>query len=324
MRQRRDPNEMSVQCGTSVHDVVTIRVEHDLGPDWQGRNEYDMVGTFTMREGESMDLDEERSSVPYVRVIGKAVAILDALALGTEEKSLAEICRRVRVNRSTAYRILGTLEQHNLVSRGEERGYRLGIKLLELGGAAQGALGIRRVALPHLNSLAERLEVSAFLSFRDRDRAVCVERVDRGAVQIATYRVGMTLPLTAGGAPCILLAALEDPVPSLTAKTVTAPEVIRERVRQIRTDGVVWSDEDVTATMGGFGCPILNASGKVVAALSVGTLAADLRGEKGQTIASATLHTAHLISQDLGYSGPWPRLPLTPASPQSVRVEVEH
>lgn len=270
-----------------------------------------------------MEPDDQPSSIPYVRVIGKAVTILEALATDGDETSLAEICRRARLNRSTAYRILGTLERHALVGRGDRGGYRLGIKLFELGSAAQRGLGLRRVALPHLRSLAEQLAVSTFLSIRDRDQAVCVERVDRGAIQIATYQVGTTLPLTAGAAPFILLASLDDAeidrilqedLPSLTPKTVTDPAVVRARIRRVRAEGLVWSDEDVAPTMGAFGCPIVGPTGGTIAALSVATLAADLLGEGRARLTRRALATAERISRDGGYSGPWPCVPLPSAA----------
>jgi IclR family pca regulon transcriptional regulator len=174
-----------------------------------------------------------------------------------------------------------------------------------------------------MERLAETLHVSVFLSVRDLDMAVCVERVDRGSVRIATYQVGTTLPLTVGAGPLLLLAAQTDPevehltgLPqALTRQTITDPRAIRERVGDARRRSIAWSDEDVALTMAAVAHPILSYEGGTVAAISVSTHRDDLFGKGQEIYASELAASAQTISRELGYQGPWPAVPLPPERP---------
>src|SRR2546428_8658106 len=60
-----------------------------------------------------------------VRAVERAIAILDVLAQGGSRTG-AEIARELHVHRSTALRLLGTLERHALVERDQRTArYRL-------------------------------------------------------------------------------------------------------------------------------------------------------------------------------------------------------
>src|SRR5258708_40035277 len=63
---------------------------------------------------------------PGVRSVERAIAILDLLALG-DWRTGAEVARGLQVHRSTALRLLATLERHALVERDQRTArYRLG------------------------------------------------------------------------------------------------------------------------------------------------------------------------------------------------------
>src|SRR5256885_13529903 len=92
-----------------------------------------------------------------VRSVDRAISILDALAQGGSRTG-AEIARELHVHRSTALRLLGTLERHALVERdpGTAR-YRLGRRLPQLASVVTGESDLRFVARP----VCERLAMAA-------------------------------------------------------------------------------------------------------------------------------------------------------------------
>jgi len=88
-----------------------------------------------------------------VRVLDRAIAILDALALARERQnlSLIELATQLHLHKSTAHRLLMILERHRLVEREPQSGrYRLGLRLFELGAVAVSRFNIRDCARPHL------------------------------------------------------------------------------------------------------------------------------------------------------------------------------
>src|SRR5438046_9482478 len=99
-----------------------------------------------------------------VRAVDRAISILDALAQG-ESRTGAEIARELRVHRSTALRLLGTLERHGLVERDQRTArYRLGRRLPQLASVVSGEFDLRYLARPVCARLATAVGESATVS----------------------------------------------------------------------------------------------------------------------------------------------------------------
>ncbi len=89
-----------------------------------------------------------------IRSVDRAVAILDLLAQDGWRAG-AEVARELGVHRSTALRLLGTLERHALVERDPRTAkYRLGRRLPQLARVVSGELDLRHVARPVCEALA--------------------------------------------------------------------------------------------------------------------------------------------------------------------------
>src|SRR5207237_66756 len=83
-----------------------------------------------------------------VRSVERAISILDLLAVGGWRTG-ADIARELRVHRSTALRLLGTLERHSLVERDQRTArYRLGRRLPQLASVVTGEFDLRYGAPP--------------------------------------------------------------------------------------------------------------------------------------------------------------------------------
>jgi len=92
-----------------------------------------------------------------IRSVDRAVAILDVLAVGGW-KAGAEVARELGVHRSTALRLLATLERHRLVERDQRTAkYRLGGRLVQLASAVRGEADLRAVARPVCAALARQV-----------------------------------------------------------------------------------------------------------------------------------------------------------------------
>src|SRR6202140_3986175 len=92
-----------------------------------------------------------------IRSVDRAVAILDLLA---QEgwRTGAEVARELDVPRSTALRLLGTLERHALVERDPRNAkYRLGQRIPQLASVVTGESDLRSLARPVCEALAGAL-----------------------------------------------------------------------------------------------------------------------------------------------------------------------
>lgn len=255
--------------------------------------------------------DEGRAWPPdqyYALTVGKALGILEAFVGGPAEMSLAEVCRRVGLNRATAFRLLSTLAHHRLIARSANGQYRLGLALIALGSTAQRQVALGRIALPHMHTLTDRLQMTSFLSVQDGADALCLERVDGGDVYITRYQEGERLPLHTGAGPVVLLSGLsddaverilDDPPAALTPYSITDRDAIRARVGRVRREGIAFSDQDVTVGVGAIGVPILDSTSRVVAAISVSGVIQVLFGEREAVIIEALRDAAVSIGREL-------------------------
>src|SRR5260370_25921892 len=90
---------------------------------------------------------------PGVRSVERAIAILDLLAQG-DWRTGAEVARGLHVHRSTALRLLATLERHAMVERDQRTArYRLRRPLPHLASVVTGEVDPRHAARPGFGHL---------------------------------------------------------------------------------------------------------------------------------------------------------------------------
>ena len=248
------------------------------------------------------------TAAPYVRVIGKAVAALDAFLDGNAELTSTELARRLGMSRSTVHRLLTTMERHRLVDRTETGAYGLGIHLFRLGSAVPVRAVLGRLAEPALAALAERFAVSTYLSVRDGERALCIARIDRGPVKTTTYQIGETLPLHLGAGPNVLMAGLpaaeldrilERPLLAMTPHTTVDSAAVRSRLATIRDTGLAYAPDDVEVGLAAMGVPVRPRTGELVAAVSVVALTPWFGGEHYAAMATGLREAAAAVEAEL-------------------------
>lgn len=87
-----------------------------------------------------------------IQVIARLSRLLDAIAAHDEPVSLKILASAAGLHPSTAFRILASLIEHDLVERSVNGRYRLGVKLLCLGDRARNQTSLQR----EIHPLAER------------------------------------------------------------------------------------------------------------------------------------------------------------------------
>lgn len=102
-------------------------------------------------EGKSGVKTEEKQTkggTGGVQSVDRAVSVLEILAQHGEA-GVTEVADELDVHRSTAFRLLGVLENRGLVTQEADRGkYYLGAGVLRLAGAAAGRLDISQEGAP--------------------------------------------------------------------------------------------------------------------------------------------------------------------------------
>src|SRR6266852_5170411 len=199
--------------------------------------------------------------------VERALNILEAAAQRREGLTNAEISRKLGIPTSSASYILRTLEKRSYLRREAETGrYRLGLKILSLGGDAQANLEIADVALPFMRSLVEKIRMTSHLAVLDQGEAVYIEKVEApGFFKVNTW-VGRRMFLHSTSVGKCLLAWL----PKHDVETIAKLLADLEHVKQ---SGYAVDDEENSIGARCLGAPIFDSMGNVTAALGAsGTL----------------------------------------------------
>ncbi len=270
------------------------------------------MATAIQKERKLSDLQDKRSF--NVQSLTRAASILDVFSHNKQELSLKELTDATRLSKSTCYRLLATLEEIGFIERTPDRSrYMLGMRLFELGLIVQNRMNLRRQALPYLVELAETTGETAFLIIRDRDEALCIERVEGTyPVRVLALNVGGRLPLHLGGAQRALLAELPDEevlrivrekgMPKFTELSVTDPQELLVELERTRQRGYGRSWEDITPGVAAVGAVVRDYTGKAIAAVSIAGIVQRFNTERFDFLVQTVQQTALKISRQMGYN----------------------
>ncbi|PWG66153.1 IclR family transcriptional regulator [Bifidobacterium callitrichidarum] len=198
-----------------------------------------------------------------VGVLDKTVKILDALESGPS--TLGQLVAATGLARPTAHRLAIALERHRFVLRDQHGRFVLGSRFAELAAAA-GEDRLLTAAGPILRTLLDRTGESAQIYRRQGDQRVCIAAVERASGLRDSIPVGAMLSMEAGSAAQILLA-WEDS--DRLHQGLRHAKFTATKLAAVRKRGWAESVNEREDGVCSISAPIRNASGQVIAAISI-------------------------------------------------------
>jgi DNA-binding IclR family transcriptional regulator len=141
-----------------------------------------------------------------VAAVNRALDLLDAFSEGDDALSLTELSKRTGLYKSTALRLIQSLEKYGHLQRTLENTYRLGPKVLYLGSLYQRHFDPSRFIPQVLRRLAEEVNETASFYVREGDSRVCLHRHEAARKIRASVTQGERLSMTVGAAGHVILA----------------------------------------------------------------------------------------------------------------------
>jgi DNA-binding IclR family transcriptional regulator len=244
-----------------------------------------------------------------VQSVDRALAILEALAR-VGEAGVTELAADLGVHKSTAFRLVATLESHGLVEQSGDRGkYRLGVGVLRLAGATTARLDVVQEARPVCRKLAaDTGETVNVAVLADRSAFYLDQVAGSSALQPHNW-VGQHIPLHATSNGKVLLSGL-DPhrldevlgsLAGYTDMTITRREALREEVRRVRETGYAVAVDELEVGLTAAAAPIRNAHGDVIASMSVSGPTFRLDDESLALAVPLLVEAATEVSHRLGW-----------------------
>jgi DNA-binding IclR family transcriptional regulator len=223
-----------------------------------------------------MNGESEMSTSGRVQSVDRAIDLLLAVAGSAAPRTAPELADVVGLNRSTAWRLLATLEHHRLVERDADNRYSLGLAVLQLASAA-GHEALVRVAHPFVQRLAEATGETANLAIARQLALTYVDQVQAPHVMAANWQ-GRTTPLHATSTGKAFLAylpgreldaALAAPLERYTDSTIVDPDALRMELADVRKRGYAVSRGELEAALWGVSAAVLDEGGRPIAVVSV-------------------------------------------------------
>jgi IclR family acetate operon transcriptional repressor len=245
-----------------------------------------------------------------VRSVDRAISILDLLAAGGGRTG-ADVARELRVHRSTALRLLSTLERHGLVERDPRTArYSLGRRLAQLASVVTGEFDLRHVARPVCEHLATAAGETATLDVLVGDVIVPIEQATASTSVVSVNWLGGRYPVhcTASGKAIAAFASdalrerlLALPLDRVTPHTITDATKLAAQLDEVRRSGIARTHEELEVGLDAIAAPVFGPAGDVVAALDVSGPSHRVR--TGAHLERLTLEGAADLSRRLGYRG---------------------
>ncbi len=214
-----------------------------------------------------------------VRSVDRAAALLLALGDCHGEAGVTELARRLGLHKSTASRLLATLEKRGLVEQDDESGkYRLGLIVIRLAERAESTLDLRALAMPELDRLARATRETTGLGVLDGDQMLTVAQADGPNLVAMGDWTGRSAPLHSVAAGKVLLAALPEReimrlvrrgLARCTEQTITQLEPLLEDLARVRRRGYATAFGEFNDGLNAIAAPVHNARGQVIAAMDV-------------------------------------------------------
>lgn len=244
-----------------------------------------------------------------VQSVDRALTILEVLAR-FGEAGVTEVAAELGVHKSTAFRLVATLEAHRLVEQTGDRGkYRLGVGVLRLAGAATARLDLVQEARPVCRQLAADTGETVNVAVLSESSALYLDQVAGSSALQSHNWVGQHIPLHATSNGKVLLSGLDDEaltevlgkLPTYTPSTITRKAELRRELERVREQGYAVAVDELEVGLTAVAAPVRNAHDDVVASISVSGPTFRLPPERLQQVADQLVAAAQEVSHRLGW-----------------------
>lgn len=247
----------------------------------------------------------------------RALRIVRAFSDARAEWSLAELSRELSLSKPTAFRLLGALEQAELVTRIDPAGtYRLGPGAIELGARAQRANTILSAARPELEALTRETGETSSVEILAGTTTLILDEVQGGHLIGTSPSAGTRWPAHAASTGKVLLAAAQEEDPGLarrmaqeaggrlaglTAATIRTGSQLAAELARVSRQGFSTAVNELEDGYVALGAPVRRHDGRVIAAISLGGPATRFTAPRIRQLVPPLREAARRISHRLGW-----------------------
>lgn len=194
--------------------------------------------------------------------------------------SASRLCEAVGLNKTTIYYLVESLATLGFAERSEQlKGYRLGLRSLELGRAVQRRLNIATLSRPSLIRLCAATRETVNLAVPYVFDALIAESIEGSYGVRATSYVGTRSHYHSTACGKAMLAHFDAaarralyaarPLAPATPNTITDPDALERQLEDVRKSGHAFDFEENELSANCVAAPIFDGFGQVAGAISL-------------------------------------------------------
>lgn len=237
----------------------------------------------------------------------KAMELLGVLAQEQGETSTKALALRLRVPRTTCYRILRSLIAKDWVRALPGGGHALSLGLLPVLKPLREVDHLAEGVQPILRELALQTGLTAKVSIRQGDFAVTVARCESPQATAIAIRIGAAFHLALGSSGAVLLSGMpRAEVQEILARAPQEcwghqqPKDVLQRVEKIQSQGWCADLGTYTPSCHALSAPLCDGRGDVLASLTIIGFPHELPSSRTAALARLVLKGARQANDDTG------------------------
>ncbi len=262
-----------------------------------------------------------------VKSADRALDLLELLAQHRDGLTLANVCGHTGWPKSSALALLRTLaRRHYVVLGADGASYQLGPRVASLGSAYLDRISLAEEGLDVVRRVSRAVDETVHLAVLRGKDVLYIAKAEGGGQMRMVSAVGRMIPAHGTGIGKVLLASLPeatltelfppgDPLPRLTARTVTDRDQFLRELALVRERGYATDNGESTVGLRCIAAPVRDVHGQVVAAMSVSVPEPRFTDDRIPTLHAALLDGARELSLRLGYPEELLRPPPEPQQP---------
>lgn len=245
-----------------------------------------------------------------VKSAKRVLLVFDLLAKHPEGLTIKEISSKLSFPQSSTSGLIETLYTNSYLTADHFRRYKLGPKLIQLGGAAKDSLDLYAQGLPFLKTLMEGVQETVFMAVLDQSELAYIAKINSNRSIRTTAEPGKSKPLYCTGLGKAFLTFLPVDrkinivdnlrLEPITDKTITNKEELLKQLEWFAKQGYSIDDEENEEGLYCLAAPVYGADQIIEAAISVAGPKERMLKQK-EMIVEKLLDTAGKISGNIGY-----------------------
>jgi IclR family KDG regulon transcriptional repressor len=215
-----------------------------------------------------------------VPAVTRAFDILELFLDRDTALTAPDIVRALGLPRTTVHELVATLVARGYLVADRSGGYRLGVRLYQLGSRYAEQLDLAAEGQQVARSVAEKCQETVHIAILEDTDVIYIAKVDSTQAVRLVSAAGRRLPAHCTAVGKMLLASLPEHelrsripdrtlLPAMTANTITDTETLHTVLADTRTRGTAVEESESNADASCVAAPVRDRTGQVVAALSI-------------------------------------------------------